>query len=116
MPVRYCTQCGSKHEYTLKPAIFCGSCGEVLDVKAAAEVKEKKIITVDAEEFHEGVSKKPLDPTIEKIRQKRLERQKTFIGGDETDEGEDEDNAIEQTVINSCIFPHSASPAKGTTP
>lgn len=86
MPVKYCTQCGSKHEYTLKPAIFCGSCGEVLDAKAAAQVKERKTIVVDSEEEQS----KPLS-AMEKLKQRRLAKVQNNQEED-IDEGEDEDD------------------------
>ncbi len=83
MPAQYCTQCGSKHEYTLKPPVFCGSCGEVLNAQAAKEIKEKKTIVVDSDE-----PTKPLT-AIEKFRQKRLIK----LGQNDEDEGaEPEEN------------------------
>lgn len=42
---RFCVMCGTKHEYTLTPPNWCGSCGASLDGKTSTA--ERKVIVVD---------------------------------------------------------------------
>lgn len=44
---KYCTSCGSPTDYSLKPPLFCSSCGKSFDINniSASKVQSKQIIT-----------------------------------------------------------------------
>ena len=86
MPLfKFCVMCGTKHEYTLTPPNWCGSCGVSLDGKVSTA--ERKVVVVD---------EKPVKflTASEKLRQ-RLAAKRTQIEDIEYDETElDDDNFI----------------------
>lgn len=97
--VKFCHQCGCKHEYTLKPPIFCGSCGEVLDAKAAKEIKERKTIVVDSE----GEEEQPKEESATAKRLKALLAKKGIPEEDEPDTDDDDDDDDIKEHVSSPI-------------